>query len=72
MATEQLVAIVRMDRKWKDDGARTQLLEFFEAWGNMDPATLAGRRLLSSVRHRKSRPIATRGILGKEEPLDDS
>jgi len=48
-AAEQLVAIVRADRKWNDDGARTQLLEFFESWGNMDPATLAGRRALSSV-----------------------
>lgn len=48
-ATNQLVAIVRADRKWNDDGARTQLLEFFESWGNMDPSTLAGRRALSSV-----------------------
>lgn len=48
-AAEQLVAIVRKDRTWKDDGARTQLLEFFEAWGNMDPATVTGRRALSSI-----------------------
>lgn len=48
-AAEQLVAIVRTDRTWEDDGARTQLLEFFEAWGNSDPATLSGRRALSSV-----------------------
>lgn len=48
-AAEQLVAIVRVDRAWKDDGARTQLLEFFEAWGNMDPATISGRRALSSI-----------------------
>ncbi|MEP1208455.1 MAG: co-chaperone YbbN [Rhizobiaceae bacterium] len=48
-AAEQLIAIVRADRKWKDDGARTQLLEFFEAWGHMDPATVTGRRALSSI-----------------------
>ena len=48
-ATEQLIAIVRADRKWNDDGARTQLLEFFEAWGNTDPATVSGRRALSSI-----------------------
>ena len=49
LAAEQLVGIVKADRIWNDDGARTQLLEFFEAWGHMDPATLAGRRALSSV-----------------------
>lgn len=48
-AAEQLVTIVRVDRTWNDDGARTQLLEFFEAWGNADPATVSGRRALSSV-----------------------
>ncbi len=48
-AAEQLVMIIRADRKWKDDGAKTQLLEFFANWGNADPATNAGRRALSSV-----------------------
>ncbi|MEL7228284.1 MAG: co-chaperone YbbN [Pseudomonadota bacterium] len=48
-ATQQLVAIVKADREWREDGARTQLLEFFETWGPMDPATKAGRRALSSV-----------------------
>jgi len=48
-AAEQLIEIVRKDRKWNDDGARVQLVEFFEAWGNADPATLAGRRALSSI-----------------------
>ena len=32
-----------------EDGARKKLLELFEAWGPKDPATLKGRRLLSSV-----------------------
>lgn len=48
-AALQLVAIVKQDRTWNDDGARQQLLEFFEAWGHMDAATIAGRRALSAV-----------------------
>lgn len=48
-AADQLIEIVRRDRGWRDDGARAQLLQFFEAWGPADPATLAARRKLSSV-----------------------
>ena len=48
-ATEQLLAIVKRDRKWNDDGARKQLVQFFEAWGPTDEATVAGRKKLSSV-----------------------
>lgn len=48
-AAEQLVTLMRRDRTWNDDGARKKLLEFFEAWGMKDPATLKGRRLLSSL-----------------------
>lgn len=48
-AAEQLVTLMRRDRSWNDDGARKKLLEFFEAWGAKDPATLRGRRLLSSL-----------------------
>ena len=48
-AAEALVALMRRDRQWQDDGARRKLLEFFEAWGPRDPATLRGRRLLSTV-----------------------
>lgn len=48
-AAEQLVALMRRDRTWTDDGARKKLLEFFEAWGAKDPATLKGRRLLSAL-----------------------
>ena len=32
-ATDQLLEIVKRDRKWNDDGARKQLVQFFEAWG---------------------------------------
>ena len=48
-ATEQLLQIVRRDRKWNDDGARKQLVQFFEAWGPTDEATVNGRKRLSSI-----------------------
>jgi len=48
-AAEQLIAIVKRDRKWNDDGARKQLVQFFEAWGPADEATVEGRRKLSSI-----------------------
>ncbi len=48
-ATDNLLAIVKRDRKWNDDGARKQLVQFFDAWGPTDEATVAGRRKLSSV-----------------------
>jgi len=48
-AADQLMEIVRRDRKWNDDGARKQLVQFFEAWGPTDEATVDGRRRLSSI-----------------------
>jgi putative thioredoxin len=48
-ATEQLLHIFRKQRDWNDDAARKQLVQFFEAWGPKDEATLAGRRRLSSL-----------------------
>jgi putative thioredoxin len=48
-ATDQLIQIIRKDRTWNEDGARKQLVQFFEAWGPKDEFTLAGRRKLSSV-----------------------
>jgi putative thioredoxin len=48
-AVEQLLEIVRRDRKWSDDGARKQLVQLFDAWGPADEATLEGRKRLSSV-----------------------
>jgi putative thioredoxin len=48
-ATDHLLQIVRRDRKWNDDGARKQLVQFFEAWGGADEATVEGRRKLSSI-----------------------
>jgi putative thioredoxin len=48
-AVEELITIIRKDRGWNDDGARKQLLQFFEAWGNQDDATVTGRRRLSAT-----------------------
>ena len=48
-AADHLLAIVKKDRKWNEDGARKQLVQFFEAWGATDPATLEGRKKLSSI-----------------------
>jgi putative thioredoxin len=48
-AADHLLEIVKRDRKWNDDGARKQLVQFFEAWGPTDEATVNGRRKLSSI-----------------------
>ena len=48
-AVDHLLEIVRRDRSWNDDGARKQLVQFFEAWGPKDETTIAGRRRLSSI-----------------------
>ena len=48
-AVDALLEIVRRDREWNEDGARKQLLQFFEAWGSTEPATAAGRKALAAV-----------------------
>jgi putative thioredoxin len=48
-ATAQLLEIIKRDRKWNDDGARKQLVQFFEAWGGADEATVEGRKRLSTI-----------------------
>jgi putative thioredoxin len=48
-AVDNLIEIVRRDRKWNDDGARKQLVQLFEAWGPTDEATVEGRKRLSSI-----------------------
>jgi putative thioredoxin len=48
-AVEHLLTIVKKDRKWNDDAARKQLVQFFEAWGFADPAAVEGRKRLSSI-----------------------
>jgi putative thioredoxin len=48
-AADNLLAIFKADRTWRDDAARQQLLQFFDAWGAADPETLSSRRKLSSI-----------------------
>jgi putative thioredoxin len=48
-AVDALIAILRKNRTWNEDAARKQLVQFFEAWGLMDEATLYGRRQLSAT-----------------------
>ncbi|MBN8968651.1 MAG: thioredoxin [Rhizobiales bacterium] len=48
-AAGHLLDIVKRDRKWNDDGARKQLVQFFEAWGPNDDATIEGRKRLSTI-----------------------
>jgi putative thioredoxin len=48
-AVDHLMEIVRRDRKWNEDGARKQLVQFFDAWGATDEATVNGRKRLSSI-----------------------
>ena len=48
-AANHLLEIVKRDRKWNDDAARKQLVQFFEAWGFADPAAVEGRKRLSTI-----------------------
>ena len=48
-ATDQLLYVIRKKRDWNEDAARKQLVQFFEAWGPKDEATLLGRRKLSAI-----------------------
>lgn len=51
-AIDELLEIVRRDRKWNDDGARKQLVQFFEAMGFNDPLSVDGRKRLSQLLFR--------------------
>jgi len=48
-AAEHLLTVMRKDRTFDDDGARRELLQFFDVWGPKDPATITARRRLSSI-----------------------
>ena len=48
-AADHLLHVMKRDRSFDDDGARRELLQFFEVWGPKDPATVAARRKLSSI-----------------------
>ena len=51
-AVDALIEAIKRDKAWNEEAARKQLLKFFEAWGFDDPATLAGRRKLSTLLFR--------------------
>jgi putative thioredoxin len=51
-AVDHLLEIVRRNRTWNEEAARQQLVQLFDAWGPKDPATLDGRRKLSSLLFR--------------------
>ena len=46
---QKLSTLLTKHMEWNDGAAKAQLLEFFEAWGAKDPATIAGRRKLASL-----------------------
>jgi putative thioredoxin len=48
-ALDHLIEIVRRNRTWNEDGARKQLVQFFEAWGPADEMTVQGRKRLSAI-----------------------
>jgi len=49
LAIEELLAIIERDRDWNEEAARKKLLTVFEALGGAHPATVRGRRRLSSI-----------------------
>ncbi len=48
-AMDELLEIVKRDRKWNDEAARKQLVKLFEAYGPTHELTVAGRKRLSSI-----------------------
>ncbi|HUH84392.1 MAG TPA: thioredoxin [Stellaceae bacterium] len=48
-AVNELLEMVKRDRKWNGEAARKQLVKFFEALGHADPLTVAARKRLSSI-----------------------
>lgn len=48
-AVSELLEIFKRDRAWNEEAAKTELLKLFEAFGSTDPATIEGRRKLSSM-----------------------
>ena len=48
-AADALLEIIQRSPGWNDDAAKTQLLQFFEAWGLTDEVSVSARRRLSSL-----------------------
>jgi putative thioredoxin len=48
-AVDQLLEIVKRDRKWNEEAARKELVSIFETLGPMDPLTIESRKKLSVI-----------------------
>jgi putative thioredoxin len=48
-AIDELLAMIKADRKWNEEAARQQLLKLFEALGFSDPLAVDGRKRLSTL-----------------------
>ena len=48
-AIEQLLELVKRDRKWNEEAARKQLVTLFDQMGFTDPRSVEGRRKLSGI-----------------------
>ena len=48
-AVDALIDSIRTNKSWENEKAKQLLLKYFESWGFADPASVAGRRKLSSV-----------------------
>jgi len=48
-ALDELLELVRRDRKWNEEAGRKQLVTLFEAMGPTDPRTIEARRKLSGL-----------------------
>ena len=48
-AIDELLDMIKADRKWNEEAARQQLLKFFEALGFSDPISVDGRKRLSTI-----------------------
>ncbi len=48
-AVEQLLDLVKRDRKWNEEAGRKQLVTLFEAMGFTDPRAVEGRKKLSGI-----------------------
>ncbi len=48
-AMDELLEIIKRDRKWNEEAARKELVTIFEALGPMDPLVVAARKRMSSI-----------------------
>ena len=48
-AVDHLLELIRRDRLWNEEAARSHLLTLFEAFGMTDPLTMDARRRLSAM-----------------------